>query len=179
MCFNVSSFYGCTWRTLLLKELKSPVNRNWSSVYLLSLLPMEILRIKFWAISFRRLRFTAIYIASNPDNDVFLADKPLGQNRPENRWNLRSFFTVLQLWMEIHSLLLPVNSSRLPLVKRPSRITGISVLPVVRYQIFSIRICWSCRFYLYNTILILLLRLYVYSFFYFWPSYSPGNNTKK
>jgi len=128
---------------------------------------MEILRIKFWAISFRRLRFTAIYIASNPDNDVFLADKPLGQNHPENRWNLWSLFTVLQLWMEIHWLLLPVNSSRFPLVKRPSRITGISVLPVVRYQIFSIRICWCCRFYLYSTILILLLSLYVYSFFTF------------
>jgi len=112
MCFNLSSFYGFTLKTLLLKELKSPVNRNWSSVQLLSLLPMEILRIKFWAISFRRLRFTAIYIASNPVNDVFLADTPLGQNRPENRWNLWSFFTVLQLWMEIQSLLRPVNSSR-------------------------------------------------------------------
>ena len=179
MCFNVSSFYGCPWRTLLLKELKSPVNRNWSSVYLLSLLPMEILRIKFWAISFRRLRFTVIYITSNPDNDVFLADKPLGQNHPENRWNLWSLFTGLQLWMENHPLLLTVNSSRFTSVKRPSRITGIFVLPVVRYQIFSIRICWSCRFYLYNTNLILLLSLYVYSFFYSWPFYSVGSITKK
>jgi len=37
MCFASSSFYGFTVNSLLFKELKSPVNRNWNAVYILSL----------------------------------------------------------------------------------------------------------------------------------------------
>jgi hypothetical protein len=71
----------------------------------------------------------------------------------------------------IHPHLFPVNSSRFTLVERLSLITGISVLPVSRYQIFSFRICWSCWLHRSRTTLISLSSLYVYSFFYSCPFY--------
>jgi hypothetical protein len=43
--------------------------------------------------------------------------------------------------------------------------SGISVLSVFRYQIFSMQICWFRQLHRYSTILTLLLSLYLYSFF--------------
>jgi hypothetical protein len=179
MCFNISSFYGFTLNTLSFKELKSPVNRNWSSVYLLSLSPMEILLDQFLCsiIStfkvYRYFHSFESWLWHYPCRYAIWAESP---------WqSLKSLvlfygFTTVN---GIHPHLFPVNSSRFTLVERLSLITGISVLPVSRYQIFSIRICWCCRLHRYSTILILLLSLYVDSFFYFWPFYSVGSFTKK
>lgn len=130
------------FKSLLFKALKSPVNRNWYSAYILSLLNNEII---FGRNSVRShfdvQRLTTICTASNPDNDRVFADRSLGQNYPENQF-LSDAFYGFATGNGNHPHLQPGNFSPFPPVKHPSRFMGGSVLRPFRYMVFSIRTGW-------------------------------------